>query len=501
MENGQLQQTPSLLGQIGNTVSGFFNWVGNGIKGIGEFLWDFANHPVERLNDFWKWVTEKPHEAIDTVLMVASVALIAVAIIASGGIAAGALAGLVALDIATAANILAKVAISGQPLDTFDLITLVLVGVANAGTIARGLKPVLKPGSKVGDLIGRTEANIGKLSGSQAVKAKIQKEIGKLKSPKVELPDSIREFQAIGTESVDWAARKAKAIKELSEKSAEQIKSDLDGLAKTVEGYGLVVQRLSIDDIKNLSLDKIYAVKKVLEQYRSTENIKTMLRAQGITFDRITKVSFKEIPGPKAMIASHNKNTGEITINLLKTDEMAADQIFFVVHHEVMHSADEMLALMEDGGKMVWKKVKVKAFSEFHIGTFKGKFMLDGKDVGINQLEDIINYKFMQKADPQRAKFFEDTYKKFISSRDEVKLIRNLAEKPSLSPDDIVKLKEMLDENKYQPKIAEWLAVKGDEADTIISALKNTVSDKQVLDSIKEIENLRDVYKEVMKLV
>ncbi|HLD41729.1 MAG TPA: hypothetical protein VJB06_01735, partial [archaeon] len=493
----------TLLDQIGSAIGGFVSWVGGALKGIGETLWDFATNPIGSLQKTWDWVSTHQHETIDIMIGVATVAVLVASIIITGGFGAGfVIPAMIALDVATIANIFSKVAISKQPLDTFDLITIGLVGFANAGAIARVLRPALKPTSPLLKIQGELDANIARLGENAAARTKIREGIGRLK-PKntIELPENIKEFRAIGTESVDWASRKAKRIAELKGTTPEQIKIDLDKLATAVEGkHGIEVPRLDID---YKDLDKIYAVERILGQYRSTENIRTMLRSMGTKFDSVTKISFVEMIPKERLVAAYNKKTGEIVINLSNAKKFTADKLFFAVHHEAMHSANEIELVT---GEIV--KVKNLVDSAADKGGFAGRYVKqtenDYVDIGKNQLEDIINYKLMKKADPQRAKFYEDTYKKFISSRDEIKLIDDLVKKPNLSPEDIAKLKKMLDpkENPYgHPVTAEWLAVtKGDDATK--EFLKTLIQKAPDLEpQLTEINSLREPYKEVMKIV
>ena len=181
---GNHDYVPDLINRIGSVIGGFVSWVGGALKGIGETLWDFANDPIGSLQRTWDWVSKNPHQAIDLAIIVATVAVIAVAIVASGGVIGAGLItaapAILALDVATVANIVAKVAISKQPLDAFDLITIGLVGVANAGVIARALKPVLKPTSPLFKIQNDLDANIARLGENTAAKGKIQKEVGRI---------------------------------------------------------------------------------------------------------------------------------------------------------------------------------------------------------------------------------------------------------------------------------------------------------------------------------
>ncbi len=73
-----------------------------------------------------------------------------------------------------------KVIISKQPLDAWDIVTIGLVGVANAGVIAKGIK------SGIGNLAlegfaGRLGDRIGLIGKDAAAVGKIQKELGKIK--------------------------------------------------------------------------------------------------------------------------------------------------------------------------------------------------------------------------------------------------------------------------------------------------------------------------------
>lgn len=67
-----------MLNQAWNAITGFGNWVANGLKGIGETLWNFANDPIGSLQKAWDWVSTHQHQAIDAVIEVAAVALIRV---------------------------------------------------------------------------------------------------------------------------------------------------------------------------------------------------------------------------------------------------------------------------------------------------------------------------------------------------------------------------------------------------------------------------------------
>ena len=86
---------------------------------------------------------------------------------------------MLALDVATVANILAKVAISHQPLDALDIITIGLVGVANVGVIAKGFKAINNPALR--DISEQLGKRIGLIGEDTAAVNKIQREVGKIK--------------------------------------------------------------------------------------------------------------------------------------------------------------------------------------------------------------------------------------------------------------------------------------------------------------------------------
>ncbi len=166
--------------RVSQAATGFFSWVGGILKGIDETIRNFENDPIGSLQGAWNWAVNNPHQAIDLAIMAATIAVIAASIILTGGFgAAFVIPAMIALDIATVANILTKVIISKQPLDAWDIVTIGLVGVANAGVIAKGIK------SGIGNLAlegfaGRLGDRIGLIGKDAAAVGKIQKGVGRL---------------------------------------------------------------------------------------------------------------------------------------------------------------------------------------------------------------------------------------------------------------------------------------------------------------------------------
>ena len=397
------------------------------------------------------------------------------------------------------------------------MVTLGLVGIANAGGIARAIKPVIKD-SRLLKIQSDLDANIARLGENAAAKAKIQKEIGKFsgKTPKVELSEYISELREMGTKSpAEWAARKAKGIEELGKLSAEgrysALKEIADGLSKK---HALNVELPDLKYISQTSLDKIYSIKKTLEYYKSTENSRLLLKQMGYEFDEIKAVKFVELPDAGKLVAYHDYSKKEIVVNLLQIDSRTPDEIFFIIHHETMHSANKILVFVEENGKLVQKSVKVSEFADTQIGSFGGKYMEvtkngDRMDIGKNQLKDIINYKLMQKVDPARSKYFEDSYKVWVEKRDSVQAVIELSKKEKPSAEDIKKLADILNKNTDQPYIAEWLAVKGKEAkqsfDLIFDQITNSDISlelkEKVLSQFIDIRQLSVRYEEVMGVI
>ncbi len=176
---GQVESTGTLFNQIGSAIGGFVSWLGGALKGLGETLVKFATDPIGSLQSAWNWAVNNPHQAIDLMIGIAVVGVIVASLILTGGLSAGFLVpAMIALDIATIANIFAKTAISGQPLDAWDMVTIGLVGLGNAGAMMRGVKTFIKDSRllKLADDVGK---NIEKVGANTLAKGRIENSLTK----------------------------------------------------------------------------------------------------------------------------------------------------------------------------------------------------------------------------------------------------------------------------------------------------------------------------------
>ena len=441
----------------------------------------------------------KHTQAIDLALMAATIAVIAVAIIASGGIGAGLIAAapaMLALDVATVANILTKVAISKQPLDAFDLITISLVGFANAGTIARALKPVLKPTSPLFKIQGELETTIRRVGENQVARTKIENQLGKIKNSKAadDIAKAAAERQLLSRPEISNIVQGSslKWADDLLERAMTPVK--IAGKAGTSE-------------ISRLSSRQKEAVYYTLGNLRSAEIRTKMLAKAGEEVKGVEVVDFADLGLKRSeyegIYGLFHPPTKKVYINinekfLSKIDGTLPNEMFNTVHHEFLHA----IGIPRYGAqaeKIIAQQVKNKfGLSEAEVKTLLKNNELPGRlDVTEywgavkNEGHDLITKQIADTylSNPKTG-LYGYTYKAALE--------KEMADLFNKSPQHIL---SELQDPLTTAKAAEWLAVSKNE-EVAKEFLDNLIRKAPQLESqINEIDDLQKIYREVMKVV
>ena len=283
--------------------------------------------------------------------------------------------------------------------------------------------------------------------------------------------------------------KKLDDVSDVLEKRMDDFFAYLGGLIKKVKGLDgwedFMREAVKLNARVELpsKVDDLSVFTRALREASSAEEVCEKLKKMGFRSNDVSKIVFERTMRRRGydVFGYYDRYDKTIHLNIERLAQMEEDGLFFLIHHEYLHSFT-----VEYGTELARKLGDLKELSE-----------------DVDQIaHDLFTLGLLKEADSELLKRYRKAYLEWLESWGGIEYMGDVARgRAGIDPEVISKLFE----RDNLPLISAWLSLKGEEAEGIFGKVMEKAAqglsrkELETLATKKDlIDKLKKVYKDVM---